>query len=75
MPLHPRKLIKKELSKAEEFLVRNQRVGRIRLVERAGLKLKNLMTNKAPWKKEWCRRPECTPCPTTPGSCRAVNVV
>ena len=53
----------------------NQKVGRVRIVERAGPKLKNLLCNKAPWKKTWCEREECQPCKSSPGSCRAVNVV
>ena len=74
-PFTPGSQLKKELTKAEEFLVRNQKVGRIRFVERAGPKLKHILTNKAPWRKEWCGRPDCSPCSTSPGSCRAVNVV
>ena len=74
-PYTPNSQLKKELTAAEAFLTRNQRVGRVRFVERAGPKLKNLLCNKAPWNKTWCERAECQPCKTSPGSCRAVNIV
>ena len=74
-PYTPGSALKKELTKAEEFLTRNQTVGRVRFVERAGPKLRNLLTNKAPWTKQWCNRPDCQPCITAPGSCRALNIV
>ena len=54
---------------------RNAKFGRVRVVERAGPKLRNILCNSTPWKSEWCGRQDCPPCTTKPGSCRASNVV
>ena len=35
----------------------------------------DLIGNKSPWTREHCGRPLCPPCKTTPGSCRATNLV
>ena len=32
------------------------------------------MCNSTPWKSEWYGRPECPPCASKPGSCRASNI-
>ena len=65
--------LKKELQKAEEFLNGNSRVGKVRITERAGPKMSTLLTNRTPWKKEWCGRENCLPCKTKPASCRTLN--
>ena len=68
MSIHPNSALKKELNKVEEFMNGNRKTGRIRIVERAGSKMGQLLTNKNPWKKEWCNREGCAPCATQPGS-------
>ena len=44
--------MKKELMKIEEFVNGQSKVGKIRIVERAGPKIRKILTNKTPWKKE-----------------------
>ena len=55
-PFTPNSALKKELMKIEEFINGQSKVGKIRIVERAGPKLGQILTNKTPWKKEWCGR-------------------
>ena len=66
-PYTPNSALKKELNKVEEFMNGNRKTGRIRIVERAGPKMGQLLTNKNPWKKEWCNREGCAPCSTKHG--------
>ena len=37
--------------------------------------MSTLLTNRTPWKKEWCGRENCPPCKTKPGTCRTLNPV
>merc|ERR1711954_238929 len=74
-PYTPGSALKKELTKVEEFMNKIATVGRVRFIERAGPKLKNLLCNKTPWVQDWCGRDQCPPCQTKPGSCRAINLV
>ena len=66
-------VLKKELMKIEDFVNGQSKVGKIRIVERAGPKLGQILTNKTPWKKEWCGREGCLPCQSKPGTCRTLN--
>ena len=53
----------------------SQLTGRIRIVERVGPKMSNIVSNRSPWKTDRCGREECPPCHTKPGSCRKLNPV
>ena len=61
-PFTPNSALKKELMKIEEFINGQSKVGKIRIVERVGPKLGQILTNKTTWKKEWCGRDCCPPC-------------
>ena len=54
---------------------RGRRTGRIRIVERVGPKLVDILSNRNPWKNQWCQREGCLPCQTKPGTCRSKNLV
>ena len=49
-------------------------VCRIRFTKRAGPTVEDILTEKYPWSKDSCQRPNCQPCKTKPGSCRATNI-
>ena len=74
-PYTPGSKLKRELTKIEATMNGNRKTGKTRIVERAGPTLSQMLTNKAPWKKEWCGRTECLACQSKPGACRKLNVV
>lgn len=39
---------------------------RVKLVERTGVRLKEVLMKSDPWEKEECGRPQCTTCPQDP---------
>ena len=49
--------------------------GKVRIVERAGPTVADLIANRSPWTSSPCGRPKCAPCKTKEGSCRAHNLV
>ena len=54
--------------------MRNSRVGKVRVIERAGPKIKDQLCNPTPWSGQHCGRTGCLPCKTKEGSCRKANV-
>ena len=52
----------------------SQKYGRIKVVERLGDNLISALSNKAPWRSEACGRPNCMPCRSKAGSCKARNI-
>ena len=50
------------------------RCSKIRVVERNGRKLQDLVCNKTPWRNKACPNTSCAPCATVPGSCRRRNL-
>ena len=38
------------------------RIPWVKVIERGGTKLKDLITNKSPWRKVYCGRPDCLTC-------------
>ena len=59
------------------MFTRLHKLPKIRNVERAGLKLKDILCNKDPWDNIPCGRMECFPCVTEggEGKCRKENIV
>ena len=62
IPFIPYSALKKELNKVEELVDGSRTVGKIRFVERAGPRIRDLVCQKTPWKVERCNRDECKPC-------------
>ena len=57
------------LQDIEDNLVQYSKVGRVKIVKRAGATLAHSILNQTPWTKEPCGRPGCKPCISKPGSC------
>ena len=58
----------------EDLVNGNRTVGKIRFVERAGPRIRDLVCQKTPWRAEKCTRDGCKPCEGKPGSCRQRNL-
>ena len=58
----------------EDSTSSNRSVCRVRLLERAGPTIGDILTQKHPWKRENCDKPDCYPWKSKPVECRAVNV-
>ena len=71
----PNSALKKTLTDLEDKLSGKRDSTRVRIVERAGPTVFDLIGNRSPWKKEVCGRPACTPCSGKAGSCRKLNLV
>ena len=72
---HTHKSTLKKLVQAEEDRLNNNLATRVKVVERAGNKLKDTLCNKTWWRSEHCGNRECIPCCYSPGSCRRRNVI
>ena len=46
----------------------------MKIIERAGPKIADLLSTKHPCAKETCDKPHCLPCKSKPGSCRASSI-
>ena len=67
--------LRKSIQKIEDNLLKGKLSGRIRVVERLGPTIKDLLTNPTPWSKEHCGRDSCPPCQTKQGNCKKKNVL
>ena len=65
--------LKKELQKIDKQ-VSNSKYGRVRVTERLGTSLINLIGNQAPWRSQHCGRDQCWPCISKEGSCKSHKV-
>ena len=63
--------LKKTLQSIEDNAVRNQRTGRLRILERLGPSIKEDLSNPTPWKNSHCGRSRCLPCKSKEGACKA----
>ena len=75
LPYTPNSSLKKTIQEIEGKLVGRRPTGRVRIVERTGPTIFQLIGNKSPWTNDSCGRPNCTPCKHQEGSCRAQNLV
>ena len=51
-----------------------KKYGQVRLVERGGITIENLLCNQKPWNNSSCSRGNCPACLEKPGSCRKKNL-
>ena len=72
-PFTPNSSLRKRLQEAEE-LISNTNVCRIKMVERSGPTIGDLLIRKTPWLKDHCGRKNCAPCDTKPGKCKSPNI-
>ena len=73
-PFTPFSALRKRLQEEEDRMNGSRPVCRVKVVERAGPKMSELLNNKIPWKSEHCGRPSCPPCKTKTGKCKTPNV-
>ena len=74
VPYTPYSNLKKAMQNCEDSTSSHRSVCRVRVIERAGPTVGDILTQKHPWKKESCQRADCHPCKSKPGGCRAANV-
>ena len=75
VPFTPQSSLKKTVQQGEEEWRGHPLAGRIRVEERLGPSISQLLCNPTPWRKEHCGRAGCPPCETTTGKCKARNVI
>ena len=64
----------KKLLQAEEDKINGTKTTcRVRVIERAGPKIKDMLSNNKPWLQVQCGK-ECAPCNTKPGQCKTASV-
>ena len=63
-PVTPKGELKKELQKVENRFGQIQGIKRIRIEERAGTKISEMLRNKQAWNKVKCEKERCWPCET-----------
>ena len=74
IPYTPQSALKKQLQETEKAINGRSKVGIIRMIERSGPTMGQLLYNKHPWSKDPCGRRSCKPCEFKPGSCRRSNI-
>ena len=74
VPHTPGGALKKILQQVDGQVMGDNPYGRVKVVETLGDNMVNALSNRAPWKSEPCGRPNCLPCKTKAGSCRARNI-
>ena len=74
IPFTPNSELKKQLTDVEKTINGHRKTGMVRMIERSGPTMAQILYNKQPWSKELCGRPNCLPCLTKPGSCRRSGV-
>ena len=67
--------LKKEVQTCEDSLLRGRISGIIKVCEKLGPTVRDILANPNPWAGGHCGRLECPPCKTVEGSCRKKNVV
>ena len=73
-PFTPNSTLKKQLQQEEDRINGIRATCRVRVVERAGPKIGDMLKNNKPWMKDHCGRQECAPCATKPGHCKVPNI-
>ena len=73
-PYTPFSKLKRLLQSTEDKINGKRATCRVKVVERAGPTMGDLLYNKTPWSKEHCSRQDCLPCQTKPGGCKSPNV-
>ena len=71
----PNSALKKTLPDLENKIKGKRDSTKVRIVERAGPTVFDLIGKRSTWKTETCGRPACTPCSGKAGSCRKLNLV
>ena len=74
LPYTPESNLKKQLQRVEDNLMAGRKYGRVRMVERGGDSIENLLCNRKPWNSSPCSRENCPACLEKPGSCRKKNL-
>ena len=72
-PFTPNSTLRKKLQEAEE-LVSTTNVCRVKVVEKSGPTIGDLLIRKTPWLNDHCWRINYAPCHTKPGNCKSPNV-
>ena len=74
LPHTPHSVLKGLVQSAENR-INTSRVTQVKIVERNGKKLSELLCNKTPWRSEVCGNTQCVACCYAKGSCRKRNVL
>ena len=73
-PYTPGGELRRILQAVDKEVMGSHKYGRVKVVERLGDNLITALSNKAPWRSEACERPNCMPCRSKAGSCKARNI-
>ena len=73
VPYTPDSRLKRQIQKLEDAFQRGKSVGRMRVVERLGATLGELLCNPTPWTNSHCGRTGGLTCKAKEGSCKAVG--
>ena len=75
VPHTPGDVLAKRLQEAEDKFVENKPGGKVKMVPRGGIAIKDLLCNKNPWSSEGCGRDNCFVCRSKPGRCQREGAV
>ena len=75
VPHTPGDVLAQRLQEAEDKFVENRPGGKVKMVARGGIAIKDLLCNKNPWSSEGCGRDNCFVCRSKPGRCQREGAV
>ena len=75
VPHTPGDVLAQRLQAAEDKFVENKPGGKVKMVPRGGIALRDLLCNKNPWSSEGCGRDNCFVCRSKPGRCQREGAV
>ena len=75
VPHTPGDVLAQRLQEAEDMFVENRPGGKVKMVSRGGIAIKDLLSNKNPWSSEGCGRDNCFVCRSKPGRCQREGAV
>ena len=75
VPHTPGDVLAQGLQEAEDKFVENKPGGKVKMVPRGGIAIKDLLCNKNPWNSEGCGRDNCFVCRSKPGRCQREGAV
>ena len=74
LPYTPNSELKKLIQENNKIFNSSKVAGRVRVCERLGATIKELICNPTPWSKKPCGRQDCVTCPEKGGQCKKVGV-
>ena len=75
VPYAPQSSLKKQVQEAGKVWRGNPLAGKVKVIERVGANMREILSNPTPWKNSHCGREFCQPCSTKVVKCKAKNFI